>query len=123
MVERKMQITVPIHHHTDDIMRIGYISFILTAVQRPFGTPQCTFTYGQISIGIVIRYIYCTPPSVTSELLRNTVVLTEVELYPSPTLTRRCAEIPPQMRKPIKNSKMRFIVYLLSILCKSRIFR
>ena len=61
MVERKMQITVSIYHHTDDIMCIGYISFILTAVQRPFGTPQCTFTYGQISIGIIIRYVLHIP--------------------------------------------------------------
>lgn len=59
--------------------------------------------------------MYCTPPSVTSELLRNTVVLTDVELYPSPTLTSRCAEISPQMKKPIRSSKMCFIVYLLSI--------
>ena len=57
MVKRKMQITVPIYHHADDIMCIGYISLILATVQRPSGSSQNTFTYSQISIGIVIRYI------------------------------------------------------------------
>ena len=62
--------------------------------------------------------MYCVPLSVTSGLFRNTVVLTEVELYPSPTFTKRCAARVPKKKMPIKHKKMRFIVYILSTVTK-----
>ena len=43
MVKRKMKIAVAVHHHTDNVMCIFYMSFVLGTVQNPFPSAQTAF--------------------------------------------------------------------------------
>ena len=57
MVERDVQVAFTIQHHTNAVMRIFHISFILCPVQCPTIRFQFPFTQYQISICIVITNV------------------------------------------------------------------
>ena len=73
VVERDMQIAVAIGHDADDIVRILHMALILGLLQNKFCVTELTFVW----------------PRVATELLRNTVALTELLLYPMPASMKR----------------------------------